>query len=106
MDKIFKVETYLPKEALNDIKNGLYELGFGKIGNYDCCLTWYEVNSSWKPIEGANPYLGKVGEIEFATEYKLEFQCRENDLKSAVDVIKKNHPYEEVCINVILLIKV
>ena len=46
--KKFKVETYVPSEALEKIKNALYGSGFGKIGNYDCCLNWYAVNSSWK----------------------------------------------------------
>jgi len=101
MEKYYKVETYLPKEALENIKNGLYANGFGKIGNYDCCLSWYPINSSWRPVDGANPYLGKVGEIEFAPEYKLEFRCEEKDLQLAVKTIKENHPYEEVCINII-----
>ena len=101
--KKFKVETYVPSEALEKIKNALYGYGFGKIGNYDCCLNWYEVNSSWKPVEGANPYQGKVGKIEFAKEYKLEFICEEDKLKLAVDVIKSNHPYEEVCVNIVPL---
>ena len=43
-------------EYMNNIKNGLYQLGLGKIGNYDCCMSWYEINSSWKPIDGAKPY--------------------------------------------------
>lgn len=102
--KKYKIETYLPVEALEPIKNALCELGFGKIGNYDCCMSWQEVNSSWRPNDGTNPYLGKVGEIEFAKEYKLEFVCSKKDLKNAIKTIKTNHPYEEVCINVILLI--
>lgn len=106
MEKLFKVETYLPEEALEKIKSALYELGLGKVGKYDCCLTWFKVNSSWRPIQGANPYLGKVGEIEFATEFKIEFQCKESDLKAAILAIKSNHPYEEVCINVIPLFEV
>lgn len=101
MKKIYKIETYGPKEALDNIKNGLYANGFGKIGNYDCCLNWYEVNSSWRPVEGANPYLGEVGKIEYVTEYKLEFRCEKKDLKLAIKTIKDNHPYEEVCINII-----
>lgn len=103
MSKLYKIETYLPKEALDNIRNGLYQLGLGKVGNYDCCLSWGGVTSSWKPTEGAKPYLGTVGEIEFAPEYKLEFQCREEDLKNAIKAIKENHPYEEVCINIIPL---
>ena len=106
MKNIYKVETYLPKEALENIKNGLYAHGFGKVGNYDCCMSWYEINSSWKPTEGANPYLGQVGSIEFAPEYKLEFRCEEKDLKLAVKTIKENHPYEEVCINIIPIVVV
>jgi len=105
MDKLYKVETYLPKEALDNIKNALYKNGFGKVGNYDCCISWYEINSSWRPIEGANPYLGTVGEIEFAPEYKLEFRCEQKDLELAIKTIKANHPYEEVCINVIEILK-
>ena len=103
MNEIFKVEVYLPEEALENIKQGLYDCGFGKVGNYDCCLSWYQINSSWRPIDGANPYLGKVGEIEFAPEFKIEFRCEEKDLEKAVKVIKENHPYEEVCINIIPL---
>ena len=105
MDKMYKIEVYLPFEALENIKNGLYKEGFGKVGNYDCCLSWYEVKSSWKAKEGSNPYLGKVGEIELANEYKIEFRCEEKDLSRAVEIIKANHPYEEVCINVIELKK-
>ena len=55
--------------------------------------------------EGANPYIGKIDEIEFASEYKLEFRCKEEDLQKAVNAIKSNHPYETVCINIIPLIE-
>ena len=103
MEKLYKIEVYLPLEALENIKNGLYNQGFGRVGNYDCCLSWHEINSSWRPMDGANPYLGKVGKIEFAPEYKLEFRCEEKHLKQAVQIIKSNHPYEEVCINIIEL---
>ena len=39
--------------------------------------------------------------IEFSPEYKLEFRCDEKMIESAIKSIKDNHPYEEVCINVI-----
>ena len=103
MNKLFKVETYLPKEALKQIRNALYELGLGKVGNYDCCMSWWKIHSSWRAKDGAKPYLGKIDEIEFAPEYKLEFRCTEEDLQKAVDAIKANHPYETVCINIIPL---
>ncbi len=100
MNKRYRVETYLPKEALDDILQAIYSLGLGKIGEYDCCFSYYEVHSSWRPLDNATPYRGKVGEIESAIEYKLEFVCDEKDINSAVETIKSHHPYEEVCINV------
>ena len=103
--KIYKVETYLPEEALYAIRTALYELGYGKVGNYDCCLSWWKINSSWRAKEGARPYLGKINEIEFAPEYKLELRCKKEDLQKAVNAIKSNHPYETVCINIIPLIE-
>ncbi len=104
MKEAFKVETFVPVESLEEIKNALYEKGFGKIGNYENCLTWYEINSSWKPVGDAHPYQGTVGETEFAKEYKIEFRCDKKDIKVAVETIEKHHPYEEVCINVIPVI--
>lgn len=106
MSKQYKIEVYLPIEALDGIKSALYDEGFGRVGNYDCCMSWYEVNSSWRPLDGANPYLGKVGEVEFATEYKLEFRCEEERIKRAIEIIKKNHPYEEVGINIFEVIDI
>ena len=101
MRETYKIEVYLPIEALENIKQGLYKEGFGKIGDYEDCMSWYEIESSWKAMNGANPYLGEIGEIEVAKEYKLEFRCDECDLEKAINIIKENHPYEEVCINVI-----
>ena len=34
MRNTYKIETYLPLEALNDIWDALYKLGIGKVGNY------------------------------------------------------------------------
>ena len=106
MQKIYKIEVFLPKKALKNIRMALYELGLGKIGNYDCCLSWQKVRSSWRPLNGAKPFMGKIGKIEFAAEYKLEFRCSEKELAQAVKAIKENHPYEEVCINVLPLVEV
>ncbi len=104
MQKTYKVEVYIPKEALEGIKNALYQLRVGKVGNYINCMNWHEVNSSWEALDEANPYKGNIGEIEFATEYKLEFRCEEELLPKAIDTIKAHHPYEEVGINIVKIL--
>lgn len=101
MQKTYKVEVYIPIENLEDIKNALYQLRVGKVGNYVNCMNWYKVNSSWEALDGANPYQGNIGEIEYATEYKLEFRCNKEMLPKAIETIKSHHPYEEVGINIV-----
>ena len=47
MIKTYKIEVYLPIESLDSIRNALYEMGLGRVGDYEDCMSWYEVNSSW-----------------------------------------------------------
>ena len=105
MSEFFKVETFVPEEAFSKIRDALYSKGHGKIGNYQNCLSWSKVHSSWKPVEGAEPYQGTVGETEFAEEFKIELRCEKADLLEVIDLIKQNHPYEEVCINVMPIVE-
>lgn len=58
-ENFLKIETYIPEMALENVKNGLYKYGFGKIGNYDCCMSWHKVESSWRPNDKAKPFLGE-----------------------------------------------
>ena len=53
---------------------------------------------------GANPYMGNIGDICDAEEAKIEFNCKKELYKTAVDTIKRIHPYEKPVINVIPLI--
>lgn len=101
MKKTYKIETFIPEESFDKMIKVLHDNDFGKIGNYVDCLNWYKINSSWTAIGEANPYRGELNKTEFATEYKIEFRCEKKDLKRAIALIRNNHPYEEVCINIV-----
>lgn len=101
MKKTYKIETFVPVEAVDNIIKALHGNDFAKIGNYVDCLNWYKINSSWTPVEGSNPYQGELNKTEFAEEYKIELRCDKKDIKRVVEIIRKNHPYEEVCINIL-----
>jgi hypothetical protein len=81
----------------------LAKIGVGRIGNYDHCMAMYLVQGSFRPLEGANPFEGKVGEINEGTEYKMEINCKRKLIEEAIKIIKSVHPYEEPLINVIPL---
>jgi len=102
----YKIETYIPFEALDKIVKALRDINVNNIGNYNNCMSWYKVQSCWDSTANASPYKGVKGETSVEDEYKLEFRCEESRIKDVVECIKKNHPYEEVCINVFKLYKI
>jgi hypothetical protein len=61
------------------------------------------VRGFFRPREGANPFEGKVGELNEVVEYKLEVNCRRELVTEVLKVIKSVHPYEEPVVNVIPL---
>jgi hypothetical protein len=98
-----KLEIFAPQDHAMKIADALSQIGVGVIGSYDHCVALTPVRGFFRPMEGANPFEGTVGEINEVAEYKLEVNCRRELVKNAIEVIKRVHPYEEPLINVIPL---
>jgi len=99
----YKIEIFLGKEYINKILEEINKLGACRVGNYDLVSTFYEVEGCFRPLEEANPYEGKIGEVFYGKEYKLEVRCEKIYLKKVVKKIREIHPYEEPLINIIKL---
>ncbi|OHT08462.1 hypothetical protein TRFO_23071 [Tritrichomonas foetus] len=68
--------------------------GAGKYGDYDSCV-WQSIGmGQFRPLEGSNPYLGQVNQIERVQEAKLECLISTNLIKEMIVEMKKAHPYE------------
>ena len=94
---------YAPTENAEAIKNMLYEAGAGKIGNYDSCGFTVEGKGNFRPIDGANPFIGEIGKLETVNETRIEVimpQHLEADIMAALFA---SHPYEEVAYSIIPL---
>ncbi len=98
---IFKIEVYLPPEHLETLRKALLDAKAGIVGNYDNVFATTEVTGHWRPLEGAHPFQGKFGEIEIASEIKLEINCAREHVRAALQAIRSAHPYEEPLIRVI-----
>lgn len=98
-----KLEIFVPQDHALKLADALSEIGVGVIGNYDHCVALTPVRGFFRPMEGANPFEGKVGELSEVAEYKLEVNCKRELVKDAIEAIKRAHPYEEPLINVIPL---
>ena len=98
-----KLEVFIPETHLDALQTVLREVDAGHIGNYDCCLSYSRVMSTWRPLAGTNPYIGKENDISCEPELRVEVTIKAERLKETMEAIKRVHPYEELVINVIPL---
>lgn len=104
--KDVKIEIYIPEEYLPQLREALRKGNAGVIGNYDSCMSIANVKGYWRPLEGADPFDGEVGKLCHGEEVKVEVRCSKENMKMAIEEIRKVHPYEEPVINIIPLITI
>ena len=98
---LYKIELYVPESHLAAVKTAMFEVGAGRVGNYDCCAWQTRGEGQFRPLDGSTPFLGNQGQIETVIEHKLEMVCEEQCLEAEITALKRAHPYEEVAYTVI-----
>lgn len=98
-----KLEIFIPESHLPALQTALQAVGAGRIANYDCCFSYSRVTGCWRPLAGADPYLGAQGHLSTEPELKVEVACLAENAELTVAAIKKVHPYETPVINVVPL---
>jgi dinuclear metal center YbgI/SA1388 family protein len=98
--KLFKVVTFVPAEAVDAVRDALAEAGAGVIGKYTHCSFQSPGTGTFKPLIGAHPYTGKVGELSKEPEFRLEMLVDERHLHEAITAMISAHPYEEVAYDI------
>lgn len=102
---LVKIEFYVPVADADRVKQALFDAGAGKQGDYDSCAWQTAGRGQFRPLAGANPHLGEVGDIETVEEYKVEMVCRRDIAADAIRALKRAHPYEEVAYSVLELLE-
>lgn len=93
---LHKVVFFVPNDAAETVLQAMFHAGAGRIGNYEECSYSSEGNGTFKPMEGANPYEGTVGERSHVHERKVEVMVDAHKAAAVIAAMKKAHPYEEV----------
>lgn len=100
---MFKICFFVPVEHAEKVKKAMFEAGAGKIGAYDSCSFETLGVGQFRPLAGANPFVGEVGAIEKVQELKVEMVCQDSLIREVVGAMKKNHPYEMPAYDIIRL---
>ena len=93
---IEKLQVFSPVTHSEIIETALFEAGAGEIGNYSECSFVSEGIGSFKPGDGANPFLGVIGARHKENEVKIEVIYPKWRRNQVLQVMKSAHPYEEV----------
>ncbi len=96
-----KIQVGVPVEAADKVRAALGEAGSGKQGNYSFCSFTHHGIGRFLPGEGANPTIGKVGQLEEVEEEMIETICHKDLVEKVIIAVKKVHPYEEPTIDII-----
>ncbi|MDP3955135.1 MAG: hypothetical protein Q8Q15_02100 [bacterium] len=104
MNEQVKIVVFVPKTHTNEVRQAMGEAGAGRIGLYSHCSYSVDGVGRYKPLEGANPKIGKVGKFEEVQEERIECVCERSKAKEVIEAMRKVHPYEEVAFDIYPLI--
>lgn len=101
-----KIETYVSQDGVDAVLAALAQAGAGHLEGslYDSCSSATEVTGHWRPLEGAEPHIGSIGELSSEPEIKIEATIAVEDIEQTVAAVRAAHPYEEPVIYVIPLL--
>lgn len=99
-ERLLKLVVFVPRGHEDAVRSALGGAGAGHIGNYSHCTFQAPGTGTFLAHAGTNPFLGKVGELEQAEEYRLETVLPERLLRPTVAAMLAAHPYEEVAYDI------
>jgi dinuclear metal center YbgI/SA1388 family protein len=94
-EQLLKLVAYIPLTHVAQVRDAISEAGAGHIGNYSHCTFQTQGQGTFKPLEGTNPFIGSINQLEKVDEVKLESIIQESKLRTALHALLQAHPYEE-----------
>lgn len=102
---MFKLVFYVPVPQVEEVKEAIFAIGAGKLGNYSHCAWQVLGQGQFKPLAGSQPFIGSANSLEVVDEFRVEILVEEDLIKEAITALKQAHPYEEPAYEVIKLEK-
>ncbi len=99
-NRLRKLVTYVPADHAEAVRNALFSAGAGHIGKYDSCSYNLEGTGSFRAQEGALPYAGKIGDLHFENEIRIETVFPAEIKNKVIGALLRAHPYEEVAYDI------
>lgn len=94
-EPFLKMVAFVPTSHKEAVREALANAGAGQIGNYSGCTFTTPGEGTFRPEEGAHPFIGQPGEIAHVEEWSIEILVPEHDAARVEQILRDVHPYEE-----------
>jgi dinuclear metal center YbgI/SA1388 family protein len=98
-----KLTFYVPVADADRVRAAVTGAGAGAIGDYDSCTFSTPGQGRFRPLEGASPVVGRVGDVEVVEEVRVEAVLPRSRRTAVVAALVAAHPYEEPAYDVVEL---
>lgn len=90
-----KLVVFVPLDDADALVDVLADAGAGRLGDYDRCVWTSDGEGSFRPLAGASPAIGRIGEVEHVAEARIEMVVPRGVREAVVAALRAHHPYEE-----------
>jgi hypothetical protein len=95
-----KLVVFVPREALDPLREALFAAGAGRIGDYERCSWYTEGTGTFLGGAGTSPDVGQAGREQRVAELRLETVFPEERHAEVLEALRRAHPYEEPAFDV------
>ena len=92
---LMKLVTFVPFAQADVVRQALFSVGCGNVGNYDSCSYNLNGEGTFRAKEGTHPFCGTIGELHREGEVRIETILPSFKKAEAIKALLMAHPYEE-----------
>lgn len=92
---------YVPLDDTEQVLAALFAVGAGAIGAYDSCAFITTGTGQFRPLAGADPTIGAVGQLTRVRENRVELTFPRRLRGTVIEALRSAHPYEEPAFHVL-----
>ena len=102
-EELDKLTYYVPVADTERVRAAVADAGAGRVGAYDSCSFSTPGEGRFRPLEGAKPVVGRVGDVEVVDEVRVESVVPRSRRTAVVAALLRAHPYEVPAYDVVEL---
>jgi dinuclear metal center YbgI/SA1388 family protein len=91
-----KLNTYVPIENADQVRDAIFNAGGGMLGDYDNVSYNLNGEGTFRASENAKPFVGDIGKVHREKEVNIQVIFESHKKNKIISALLKAHPYEEV----------